>query len=518
MHSDPDRPQPPRDADQDRLGAGRERRLHPLSWLFVLFDQIRSLSLPLILLVLFGRGHPAESAGWLWLALLASSLLVLAALMHYFTFRFRIDAGELVLRSGLLQRNVRHVPLARIQSVTLHRKLLHRLTGVAEVRLESAVGGSTPEAQMRVLSMDDARALERLVERHRSLAPSSPETVTAGPAPTPAARMLLHLPPSELVKLGLSSNRGLILVGAGLGLLLDTLGDFLIDSAKDEIQRGLQGVLGYGLQLLPWLLIGLLVLIVVVLGAQLVSVLLTVLRDYDFKLEQAGPRLSVERGLLTRVRASSPLRRIQRWNLHDNLLLRLFKRQRLSVETAASRQGNHEQSISDLIPIANPHHIQHLLQQWLPDWPAQIAFEPLHPKAWRRFFVPMAVLILMLSALALPIYGPASFLLLALLPPWVVIAHRRAAACGYALTDSFLIWRSGWLNRRISFAPIAKLQGLKLVQTPFDRRLRMARLHADTAGAPVFGQRLHLIHLPETQARQLYHALSTRIAHSPWQW
>jgi putative membrane protein len=36
-----------------------ERRLHPLSWIFVLLQQLRSFAIPLIVLVVTGRGGPA---------------------------------------------------------------------------------------------------------------------------------------------------------------------------------------------------------------------------------------------------------------------------------------------------------------------------------------------------------------------------------------------------------------------------------------------------------------------------
>jgi putative membrane protein len=74
-----------------------------------------------------------------------------------------------VVRSGVFQRSLRHIPFARIQNVSLHQNLLHRLFRVAEVRLESA-GSAKPEAQMRVLRLADAHALEEQV-RGRAAAP-----------------------------------------------------------------------------------------------------------------------------------------------------------------------------------------------------------------------------------------------------------------------------------------------------------------------------------------------------------
>ena len=65
-----------------------------------------------------------------------------------------------------------------IHNVVLHQTMLHRLFGVAEVRLESA-GGQKPEAQMRVLRLDEALALENLIKHRGQVAEIDPgERVT----------------------------------------------------------------------------------------------------------------------------------------------------------------------------------------------------------------------------------------------------------------------------------------------------------------------------------------------------
>lgn len=505
--------------DAARLGAGRERRLHPLSWLFVLLLQIRSFALPLIALVVFGRSGDS----WQWWGLLAVAVLTLGAVLRYFTYRFRIDADELVIRSGLFQRNERHVPLARIQAVALHRNLLHRLAGVAEVRLESAVGGSEPEAQMRVLSMADAAALERLVEHHRGAVQAEsvlPIHSEAEPAPQPvaASRILLQLPPVELVKLGLSSNRGTVLLAAGAGALAQFGGERVWERFGEWPGEVIGWFSAQEPNLALWTALVLAVLCVASVVGKALAIVLALLRDFGFTLEQAGPRLSVERGLLTRVRTSAPLRRIQHWTLRQGVILRLFGRSSLRVETAALRVGNEEQTVSDLVPIAPPATLDALLRGWLPDWPGEFDFRPLHPRAWRRLSLPPCVMTLAACAGLFFFAGWPALALLALIPFWIWLAHRQAAASGYAVTDTFLVWRSGWLDRRLSFARIEKLQGLRLVQSPFDRRHGMAGLHADTAGAHPLGHRLHILYLPEAQARALYRRLSTRLAKTPWQW
>jgi putative membrane protein len=157
--------------------APRERRLHPWSWLFVLVQQLKQFALPLLVLLVTGRGDRNE----LW-PLIGVGVLALVSVAQYFTYRYRVGAEGLTIRSGLLQRTVRHIPFARVHNVALQQSLLHRVFGVAEVRLESA-GGVRPEASMRVLSLRDAQALERIVREHAQAAPAGSEDAAAAAPP-----------------------------------------------------------------------------------------------------------------------------------------------------------------------------------------------------------------------------------------------------------------------------------------------------------------------------------------------
>ena len=80
--------------------AGAERRLHPLSWLFVLIQQLKSFAVP-ILVLLFGAGGDRRE---LW-GLAGAAVLVVLALAQYFTYRFRVTGEGLEIRSGVLQRS-----------------------------------------------------------------------------------------------------------------------------------------------------------------------------------------------------------------------------------------------------------------------------------------------------------------------------------------------------------------------------------------------------------------------------
>lgn len=486
--------------------APAERRLHPLSWLFVLLTQLKQFALPLIALVIFGgRGDRNE----LW-PLIGVGVLMAVSLLQYFTYRYTIAADELVIRSGWLQRNLRHIPFARIHNVGLHQTLLHRFFGVAEVRLESA-GGVKPEAEMRVLRLADAQALEALVRRRAADAGATDAALEG--------EILLALDTRELVRLGLISNRGMIVVAAAFGALMQGGSNMVWDA----LQAWGRTLFGYASDLhMGWAataLAGLSLLLVFLALLRLLSVVLALLQFHGFTLRETDRRLQVQRGLLTRIRASAPRHRIQAWSLRESLLERWFGRRSLKVDTASMGAANESRGLRELAPIAGPETIDALIRRLLPDagWPA-LAWQPLHPRAWRRLIVLPAALVLLACAFALWRFGPWGALVLLALPPIVLRARRWAQRAGYAVSERLVAVREGWLSRGWRLAELGKLQGLKLTRSPFDRRHGMATLWLDTAGANPLEMPLRIRFLPETEARALFARLGTEISRRKLRW
>jgi len=94
-------------------------------------------------------------------------------------------------------------------------------------------------------------------------------------------------------------------------------------------------------------------------------------------------------------------------------------------------------------------------------------------------------------------------LLLLLLVPFVVVAaalqwrHHR-----YCLTGPHIYVRHGFLTRRLWILPYERIQALAFVQGPLQRRLGLATLAIDTAGASAL-RPLHIVNLPAEDARCL---------------
>ncbi len=492
-----------------------DRRLHPLSWLFVLLGHLKSFIVPVLLLLFLGRGDRNE----LW-ALLGVAIAVLAALWRYATYRYGIGADHLVVHSGMLERQLRVVPFTRIHNVALKQSALHRLFGVAEVRLEAASGGK-PEADMRVLALADALALEALIRGH-ALGDTMAQSALDDTAHAPA---LLQLSLGEVLRLGLVSNRGMVLVGAAAALLAQFGG-------TERIGDGVRALAGWWLGHSHALLAGfgttsrvlgiVLLVLAVLLVLRALSVLMAVLQFSGFTLREQGARLIIERGLLARWRSSLPKRRIQAWTLRESVLLRWLGRRALRVDSAAGAHHDDDgerHSLPALAPIIRPDAADALIAHLLPGagWP-QLPWRCHVRGGWWRWWWQAAMLVAAVTALATWRFGPWGAGLLLLWLPALQWARQSAAGYGYALGTQLLAVRAGAWSRHWRFAERAAMQVVSLRRNPLDRRLGTASVWFDTAGSSSFAPEFAVRYLPLAEAEALLDTLQHDIAGRPLRW
>jgi putative membrane protein len=496
------------------LGAmhGTERRLHPMSWLFVLLQQLKQFIFPLVALVFFGRGDRNE----LW-PLIGVGVLVVVSVWRYFTYRYTVQGDRLVVRSGLLERSARIIPFSRIHNVALQQSLLHRVFRVAEVKLESA-GGQRPEAEMRVLALDDALALESLVRRQG--------VASAGDVAQEVAdserRRLLHLPAAELVRLGLISNRGLVVVAAGFAGTMQMgpqdMGPRFMESAMRAAGERLIGYGGaHGFDSGDYLVAGLVLLALAAAALRLLSVAIAFLQFHGFELSEQGRRLTVERGLAARWRTSVPRRRIQAWTLREGVLHRAFRRRTLQVDIATGADpSSGQRPVHELAPVATPAACDALVEHLLPrgGW-TTLAWTPFARGAWWRLVLPDVPIAAIAAGVLAWRFGPIGLLALLWLPWAAYLARRRIAAAAHARNDVLVAVRDGWWSRRWRFAEIDKVHVVALQRSPLDRRCGTASVLLDTAGGGMSSPPLRIPFLPLADAQALHALLGAEIARRP---
>jgi len=512
-----------------------EQRLHPATLLFDLAKQVRRFAVPAVL-VLFGASQSSGGpggmfgrvpAGWeAWLLVLLVPA-VAASVLRYLTFRLRFEAHELVIRSGLLFRNERHVPFTKIQNLDAVQNVFHRLLGVVEIRVETG-GGKDEEARLSVLPIAAFEEMRRRVFEGRSAEPV-PSTTDEAVHPTAdiAQETLLHLPLRELLLCGFLENKGMIVIGAAFGVAWEAgLGGLSGRSAETygrgffrAIARGLFE--GEGLPL-PAIMVVLVGLPALLLFVRVVSMAWAFLRLYDFRLTRVREDLRIEFGLLTRVAATIPIRRVQTITIHQGPLHRWLARASVRVETAggAGARSAGPRDRQWLAPLIRVSALPGLLEQIVPGFDLNaVTWQPVHPRAFRRAVKPgLAVAVAVAIAWAITI-GPGAVPVLLLSVAGASISARQYIKhVHWAEHDEVVLLRSGWIWRQQTLARANKIQSVSLLQSPFDRRAAMARVRVDTAGAAVASHRVDIPYLDSTVAAGLAGRLSAQAASTAFRW
>jgi putative membrane protein len=519
-----------------------EQRLHPATLLFDLAGHIKRFAVPALLVIVGasrssgGLGGPFRGvpSGWeVWLLVMFVPAM-LFSIARYLSFRLSYDEHELVIRSGLVFRNVRHIPFARIQNVDAVENVFHRLFGVVEVRVETG-GGKEEEARLSVLPRAAFEEMRRHVLRERAPRAHRTPSPQAHDAPSPqdleAPDTLVHLPLRELLLCGLLENKGMVLIGAASGAIWETglgnrlMGQLLGDS--DSIGRSffrevVRGLFDGGALPFARIGLGLAAFIVFLIVVRLVSMAWAFMRLYDFRLTRIGEDLRTQYGLLTRVTTTVPVRRVQALIVTAGPIHRWLGRATVKAETAGGTGKGQDAAGGRewLAPLIHQADVPALLRAVLPgfDLPA-LAWQPLHPRAFARAVKPNLIITALITTVSAAFIGWGAAGVLVLLLPWAVLSARYYVAhVAWADTDDVVAMRSGWLWQQITIARVNKIQAVAMRQSPFDRRAAMARVRVDTAGA---GEVLHRIDIPYLDgkvARGLLDRLSAQAGSTALRW
>ncbi|GFE81748.1 membrane protein [Steroidobacter agaridevorans] len=483
-------------------------RLHSLSWVFGLSNAIKQMVLPLIALLFFNVRDDTPGPFGPWIVPAIVAFVAIRAVWVQLTFRYGFSPTGLVVREGMIFLNTRYIEYARIENIDTERRLLHRLLGVAEVRVQTSTGGK-PEALISVL---DLAAVQDMRDRVFSEARPAEQTVAA-----PAEDTLLHLGIGELVRHGLIDNRGMILVAAAFGVLHEA-GVFVIN--EELFDRVLHSPSAAGLAALGLVMqigLGILTILGAIVAVRILSVILAIVTFYDFRLTHVAGDLRVRYGLFTRVALTLRTRRIQAVHQNESLLHRWFKRVSLNVDLAGDSgvgEGSGDSSRNKtrwLAPVCPADAAPELIAAALPmlDLSAEPNWQPLAPGARGRIFrkaLLWSVLILTAPAIWY-LHAGAIVIVLGCIPLAWMHAHLYVKNTRWALARDAVLFRCGWLNRRLSIVPRNRVQTLSIEATPFDRRSRMASIYVDTAGASAMTAGIRIRYLGADVAQRLAAAL-----------
>ncbi len=427
-------------------------RLHPLT---PVLRGWRALGLVAAITAQDGlRRGGFSSTQFLLIVVIVLPVSALAGYLSWLRRRWRVEGGDLRLEYGIFTRKSRRVPLARLQAIDVVRPLIARALGLAELRIE-VVGHGSGEANLAYLTEDEALTVRAhlLDLAHRPVgAPAQappPEAAPLAPgAPAWGAQdeaMLAAVPASRFVLSLLLSSTGAFAALFAAAIAVATL---VTPAAAGAIVAAM----------LP-------------IGATLYYKF-TVEFGFTVSLSPQGVRL--KHGMLDTRHQTVPRGRVQAIRVVEPFLWRRLGWMRLEVDVAGYRNrgaGGREEraAIGVLIPVAPRAEAERLIETVLPGLRLEsIRLTKPPPRArWR---------------------APLSYQFLA-----------GAFDHGWSVTTY------GRIRRITDVVPQDKLQSVRLVAGPLERRLRLATVHLDTAGRNVHAA---FRHRDEREAAELTDALA----------
>ena len=300
----------------------------------------------------------------------AAAITGLAALTWY-RFTYQVANRQLIIAQGIFSRRVRTIPVDRIRAIDSQVGPLHRVLGLARLKIEAAAAGTgEEEAVIDGLPTKAAAALRGDLLRARrtpTLAGGAVGQDRVGGNPTDAghqesggsgqvrqsgghtgdAAQTLDEPIEE-VEYSRSRLSWLLyapLVGSYLAIPLAGFG-FLFQFADELPESWLSWV-----DLKPstftagqFVLTGLALLALLAVGAVIGAVFL----NWRFLLAKRGELMVSERGLLTRRTVSVEIPRIRGYTLSEGLGMRLVRAARLTALITGVSNAN---SRSQLLPL-----------------------------------------------------------------------------------------------------------------------------------------------------------------------
>jgi putative membrane protein len=471
-------------------------RLHPFSVPYRSANAIVRLAWALVFFVFFGVGTDSAGFGPLIVAVVVLGALGVALaweFAYYQRYDYELTADTFDIRSGVVSRRTREIPLRRIQNVDIQRNVVQRALGIAEVSLETA-GGSETEANLRFVASEEAERIRREVGRLKRGA--EPEAVE------PEVATVFSITDRELLLLGVISV-DLRLLGL-FWVLLPIVSPILsLPTSNDGV---VDPVIGFALAA-PVLAFGLVVL------AALVSVVRAITSYFGFRLDRASDELQYERGLLQQFSGTIPLEKVQTLAIEENVIARRLGYASLTVETAGYAPG--ESGSQSAVPIAERDHVSALARSIEPF--GEVTFERPPKRARIRYVVRYSALVLVLTGVAYLVsrytaLTLAWYLGVLALPLAVLAAHLKWRNLGYALLDDYFVTRQGFWTRRTTVVPYYRVQTVIESATPFQRRRRLATVVADTAGSrSLTGVDAKALDIDAAAATTLREALEARL-------
>ena len=473
-------------------------RQHPV-YLVIGTAQALRQAIPFLLVTIFG-GAP------LWVNIALFALVMVIAIVQWSVKKYSVIGGVLRLRSGLVNRSVRAVPVTRITALGAYQSLTQRLVGVWGLNVQSP--GDRNRSTLNIACLSG----RRLDELRVALESGGRTTVHGEPKPSRGPSTVQRYLAWRRTSVATAPNAGEEVIA-----VLTTVNMLVAAATNSSIPLILLTVLTVWFRFSQYVPVrasefmrqtvepqGIVaVLVTLVLVAVVAGVGVSALKLHRFTLIREGEVLHNSRGLFGKQAASIPVERVQAVRIVEGFWRMVLGYCSLQVEVAGIGRTNIGQRM--LFPLVRTRDAETLIRRALPElpWPSQPLLV-LPARLHRRYLtVPLEYAT---GFTVLMLFLPGWWKLLAAfpLPLGVVLGIARAREARWRIEDRSVVlrWRR-LLDRNTVIAHRGGAQLIELSSSPWKARAGVAGFKMRFSSGRGAGIR----YMVDSDAHMLLHAV-----------
>ncbi|MEI5909381.1 PH domain-containing protein [Bacillus spongiae] len=432
------------------------KRLHPMAAVSNFTQQLKGFILPLVFALFINGGN--ENSFWDFIPLIFIGAilfaLLIAGVLKWFRFTYRIEEGELRIESGLFVKKKRYIPFERIQSLNFSEGILQRPLGLVKVKVETA-GGSDLEAEavLSAISTKDAEELQLII---RDAKRGKNIDVDDASIQSFVYKMTFR----DLFLMALTSSGGLFVLGIFSGIFTQ----FTEFIPYEAIYEQVEGIVRSGVVFI------LFVVIFVLLVTWSLSVIGTFLVYGHFTVVKSGDEILISRGILEKKTLTIPLNRIQGIQVIENPIRQWLGFAALHLHSAGGSALDQESINIKLFPFIRKNKIAGLLKELIPSYKLDASLHRAPKRSIRRYMVResfiVVIPVLVLSIVFFPL-GFFSFVLFLLSAIWGYLKYRSA---GWHIDNNQFTLQYRKMSKHTMIVLKNRIQSFDQTQSWFQRR------------------------------------------------
>lgn len=420
------------------------------------------------------------------LGAMVAAFYIIFSYWSYQRFFYYIQGDEIIIEKGVLYKTKISLPFDKVQTINFKQNILQQALGVLTLQIDSA-GSSKEEISLEALSENRAGQFRDFILDRKGMVGTKVEsqdrllenvTGESISKETVEGKSLLKLKPIDLIKIGISQNhlRSMAIFAAFVWNIYDQVKKQLNFDEDEKIEE-LTGFIGN--DLLGRL--GLMVVIVLILSL-IVSLGIAFFRNFNFHLMETGDAIKKRYGQFERHEQSTTLKKIQGISWGDNPIKKLFGLFVFRMYPAAGSEAGRKKTIT--IPGCYKGHIKSVIELIFGN---QDGVEYSRHQM-SRLFIGRYVLFLgvlpaiFLAAITYILNGLSGLFFLLWVPVVLIAVLIYYKKWRLYISENILRIQYGLFSHQNKMMYLHKVQAVKLSQSPFQKRKKLAALELYSAG------------------------------------